>query len=137
MTPLKTHQEVLVAQEACYEAWRQAQSASGLRRLQLVHRAFPHAVQGATDGQLFIAWSEKHQLYSIADFGGFLTLATNSELKLAIAIESASPGKFRQVITGVEPEKKEHSRVFSMDFEPAKSKRPKKTKGLTLSDLGL
>ncbi len=137
MTLLKTHQEVLAAQEACRDAWRKAQSATGLDRLRLIHRAFPHAVQGASKCQLIIAWSEKHKLYSISDFGGFLTLVNGPELRLALTIESTSPGKFRQVITGIEPKKREVSKTFTMDFEPAKSQRPKKTSGLTLGDLGL
>ena len=137
MIALKTQQEVEADIAACHDAWRQAQDAIGLQRLKLVHRAFPHAVQGASKGQLSIAWSDKHQLYSISDLGGFITLVTPREIELALSIEAMGNGKFREIITGVAPKKVETPKVFSMDYQPAKSKRPKKITGLTLTDLGL
>lgn len=137
MIPHKTPAESEASILACHDAWRKAQDAIGLERLKLVHQAFPHAVQGASRCQLLIAWSAQHQLYSVADHGGFITLVTSREIELALSIESMGEGKFRETVTGTPSKPRPAPQVFSMDYQPAKSRRPKKTTGLTLSDLGL
>ena len=137
MTPIPTPQEVAKMQQDCLIAWDKAKTAEGLEKMRLINQAFPYAVDGgsAISGLRF-KWHVTECKWVASDAAGFITLIERYDIAtmlIAIGMEAARAGAFREAIEGKKPEELPLPRSV---FDEPKPKKPAKHK-LTIADLGL
>ena len=133
MQPFPSDQEVEKAQRAAKSTWTRSRQATGLRKMQLVHQAFPYAINGGpAAGGLTVRFHLLKRVITVCDASGFVTAIDEDDLGQllsAVKLECSRRGSLRELVTGVKPPERSGSEVPSARVAPSSK--------ISLSDIGL